>query len=433
MRLRLAVLATLVTTLAAVAVASVASAAPGHNRGLTINAIPNPIDAGEGVFIYGHLNVGPVGDQTIVLYHHLAGSGRGYTKVGQTTTDSRGFYEFTRAEDVVMTNRSWFAREQGAHRIHSRTVFERVSALVSMTASTTTAVTGQPVTFTGTVTPNHAGERVILQQQDNAGNWRDLKSGRLDGGSNYSIIYRWRFAGDHTVRVLFPRDARNIAGSANPVTVAVQQKQITGFTINSSDQLISFEQSVTISGVLDEPGSSSTPEPNTPVTLWARNAYQSQFTPVADTTTGTDGSYTFAPPPEMPQNNTVYQVRTTLAPRRHSAVLFEGVQDVLTLTPSSTTSAVGGRVTFTGTVLPDKAGHVIYLQRLGADGNWHNEEIRFVTHGDTFQFGWTFGKAGSYEFRARITGDRGNVGGASAPVAIQVSPATNPSTLPPAS
>ena len=430
MRLRLAVLATLVTTFAAGAVTSVASAAPRHNRGLTINAIPNPIDAGEGVFIYGQLNVGPVGGQTIVLYHHLAGSFRGYTKVGQTTTDSRGFYEFTRAEDVVLTNRSWFVREQGIHQIHSRTVFERVSALISLAASTTTAVTDQPVTFTGSVTPNHAFEPVVLQEQGADGNWRDLKSGRLGGGSNYSITYAWRFAGDHTVRVLFPSDARNIAGSANPVTVAVQQKQVPGFTITSSDQLISYGQSVTISGVLDEPSSVTTPEPNTAVTLWARNAYQSQVTPIADTTTGSDGSYTFGP--QMPTYNTVYQVRTTLAPHRHSAVLFEGVQDVLTLTPSSTTSEVGGSVTFTGTILPDKAGHVIYLQRLGADGDWHNEEIRFVTNASTFQFGWTFGKAGTYQFRARITGDRGNVGGASAPVTITVSPAVS-TMLPPAS
>ena len=166
------------------------------------------------------------------------------------------------------------------------------------------------------------------------------------------------------------------------------------------------------------------------MTLWARNAYQSKFIPVADTTTGPDGSYTF--PPQAPFYNTVYQVRTTLAPRRHTAVLFEGVQDVVTMTPSSTTSELGGKVTFTGTVLPDKAGHVIYLQRLGADGDWHNEEVRFVTHADTFQFGWVFGKAGAYEFRARITGDRGNVGGASAPVTILVSPATNTTSLPPA-
>ena len=71
MRARFAVLATVVTTLVAVLVPSVVNAAPSHNRGLTINAIPNPIDAGEGVFIYGHLNVAPVGGQRIILYHHL--------------------------------------------------------------------------------------------------------------------------------------------------------------------------------------------------------------------------------------------------------------------------------------------------------------------------------------------------------------------------
>jgi plastocyanin len=137
--------------------------------------------------------------------------------------------------------------------------------------------------------------------------------------------------------------------------------------------------------------------------------------------------------PQSPPSNTIYQVRLTLGSGRRSAVLFEGVQDVLTLTPSSTTSQVGGHVTFTGTVLPDKAGHVVYLQRLGADGDWHNEEIGLVTNASTFQFGWTFGKAGTYQFRARITGGDGNIGGASAPVTIQVAPTTNPSALPPAS
>jgi hypothetical protein len=425
MRPRLAVLSMVVFTLFALAGPSMATAAPRHNRGLTINAIPNPIDAGEGVFIYGHLNVPQVGGQTIILYHHLAGSGNGYTRVGQTTTDSHGFYEFTRAEDVVMTNRSWFVREGGIHQIHSRTVFERVAALVSLSASTTSAVTGQPVVFTGHVDPNHAGELVVLQQETASGDWRTLKSGRLDDASNFSITHRWRFAGDHTVRVVFPGDRRNILGAANPVTVAVQQKQITGFAISSSDQLITYGQTVTISGVLRNAAAGA------PVTLWARNAYRDKSMPIADTTTGSDGSYSFAP--QTPAYNTVYQVRTTLAPHRHSAVLFEGVQDAATLTPDSTTSQVGGHVTFTGTVLPDKAGHIIYLQRLGADGDWHNEEIRVVTNASTFQFGWTFGKAGTFQFRARITGERGNVGGASAPVSIQVSPATNPSALPPAS
>jgi hypothetical protein len=431
MRPRLAVLATVVTTLLAVAMPSIVSAAPRHNRGLTINAIPNPILAGEGVFIYGQLNDTPVSGQTIVLYHHLAGSGLGYTRVGETTTDSRGFYEFTRAEDVVMTNRSWFVREAGGHKIHSRTVFERVAALVSMTASTTEAVTGQPVVFTGHVDPNHAGERAVLQEQTSSGDWRDLGSGRLGRGSDYAITYRWRFAGDHDVRVLFAGDDRNVRGESSPITVTIQQKQVPGFTINSSSQLITYGQSVTISGVLDQPGSAATGVPNTPVTLWARNAYRDQFSPVADTTTGSDGSYKFAP--QAPIYNTLYQVRTTLAPHRHSAVLFEGVQDAVSMTPSSPTSTVGGQVTFNGTVLPDKTGHVIYLQRLGADGEWHNVEVRVVQFGSTYRFAWTFGRAGMYEFRSRITSDRGNVGGASPPVTIHVSPATNPAALPPAS
>ncbi len=83
------------------------------------------------------------------------------------------------------------------------------------------------------------------------------------------------------------------------------------------------------------------------------------------------------------------------------------------MSSSSSTSTVGGKVTFTGSVAPDKAGHVIYLQRLGADGDWHTVEVRTVAPGSTFSFGWTFGTAGTKQFRARILGGPENVGAAS--------------------
>lgn len=432
MRLRLAVLASVVTTLLALAVPSVVMAAPRHNHGLTINAIPNPLPvAGDGVLIYGYLQGSPAGGQRIVLYHHLVGI-PGYTRVGHTTTGPNGYYQFTRAEDVVMTNRSWFTRDTNDPGVHSRTVYERVAATVSMSPSTTTAITGQPVVFTGHVTPDHSGERILLQQQiGSSDDWHTLKVGRIGPGSNYAITWRFGRAGERDVRALFPGDRRNISGASNPVSITIQQKQIPGFTITSSSPLLDYGQAVTISGVLDQAKNSNMPEQNTPVTLWARTADQSQFRPVADTTTGQDGSYVF--PAQVPPNNGQYLVRTTLAPHRHSAVLLEGVQDVLSIVPSSTTSRVGGQVTFDGTALPDKTGHVIYLQRLGADGDWHNVEIRVVQFGSTFHFAWTFGKAGTYQFRARITSDHANVGNASAPVTIQVSPATTPSSLPPAS
>ncbi len=137
------------------------------------------------------------------------------------------------------------------------------------------------------------------------------------------------------------------------------------------------------------------------------------------TTTGADGSYSFAN--VASSTNELYLVRTTFAPRRHSAVLFEGVQDVVTMSSSSGTSTVDGHVLFTGSVSPSKAGHAIYLQKLGKDGDWHTVEVRFVNSASTFQFGWTFGTMGTKEFRARITGGPANVGGASAPVTVVVS------------
>jgi hypothetical protein len=138
-------------------------------------------------------------------------------------------------------------------------------------------------------------------------------------------------------------------------------------------------------------------------------------------TTDACGNYSFT---QSPPHNTIYVVRTTLPPRRHTAPLFEGVRDLVTLTPSSTSSTVGGHITFSGGVTPDKAGHVIYLQKLGADNDWHTVEIRIVHSDASFQFGWTFGTPGSKEFRARIPGGPFNLGGASAPVTINV-------TLPP--
>ncbi len=66
---------------------------------------------------------------------------------------------------------------------------------------------------------------------------------------------------------------------------------------------------------------------------------------------------------------------------------------------------------------------MIYLQKLGADGDWHTVETRVVRPSSTFSFGWTFGTAGTKQFRARITGGPANVGGASPAVTVDVLPA----------
>ena len=431
MRLRLAVPAFAVAVLAVGYLPAVTTAAPRHNHGLTIAATPNPVIAGEGVLIYGQLKGPNSGGQTIRLYHHVVGSGQGYTPVGTTTTDSFGFYEFTRAEDVVYTNRDWFVR--GPDGAHSRTVREQVVPLVSVSASTTSTDTNHPIVFTGSVAPNHAFERVFLQQQiGSTDDWRTLTSTFLGAGSHYTLAHRWRRPGNHDVRVLIRRDARNLAGASDPVTVEIQQAQVPGFTINSSDPIAPAGSTVTISGVLDQAGTSS-PEPNALIQLWGRRPGQDRFLVLADGTTASDGSY------QLTQSglttDMIYVVRTMRAPdnpMRHTAVLFQGVQDVVTLQASASSASVGDPVTFIGTVMPDKAGHVIYLQKLGKDGDWHTAAVSIVRNDSTYEFVWRFGSPGTFTFRTRITSDRFNVGGHSDPVTVTVT-APPASSLPPGS
>jgi hypothetical protein len=412
-------------------VPNLGSAAPRHNHRLTIAAAPDPVSAGDGVLIYGQLERASVAGQPIQLYHHLIGTGRGYTLVGTTTTDSHGFYEFTRAEGVVYTDRNWFVR--GPDGAHSRTVHERVFALVNANASSTSTDTAHPIVFTGTVTPNHAFERVFLQaQRGSSDDWHTLASARLDGRSNYTLPYRWKRPGERDVRVVFRRDDRNLRGVSDPITVDVEQAQRPGFTINSSSPITDEGTGVTISGVLDQPGA-TTPDPGAVVQLWGRSAYQDQFVVLADGTTGQDGSYSFNQPAVT--TNTVYYAATLRVrhqQRRRTARLYQGVRDVVTMQSNTSSASTDQPVTFSGTVMPDKAGHSIYLQQLGKDGDWHGVEVGTVRNDSTFEFAWAAGSPGTHTFRARITSDRANVGSHSPPVSVGVT-APPASSLPPGS
>jgi hypothetical protein len=154
---------------------------------------------------------------------------------------------------------------------------------------------------------------------------------------------------------------------------------------------------------------------------------------LADASTGSDGSYSFSQ--TGLSTNTVYYVATMplqQTARRHTAPLYQGVGAVATIQSSAGSATTGQAVRFTGTVIPDKAGHVIYLQKRGEDNGWHTVEVRIVRDDSTFQFHWTIGSPGVHTFRARITSDGTNVGSASAPVSITAS-APPASSLPPGS
>jgi hypothetical protein len=415
MRPRIAVLAAAFAMFAAAVVPGTALAAPHHDRGLTIHAVPRQVIAGEAVLIYGQYKGPNPGNRLIRLYHRI-NPNPVFSLISVTRTDSLGRYEFVRAEGIVETNRNWFVR--GPQATHSRTVHERVQALVSLQASVPSGITRHPIVFSGHVTPDHAGERVALQaQKGSSDDWATIGHGVIGPDSNYVISHAWRTPGDRDVRVVFRGDRRNTPAASDITSVTIQQAQVADFTISTSDPIVDNNQPATVSGVLDQAGT-TTPEPGTMVALFRRVPQSGPFSEVATTTTGMDGSYSFT---VQTTTNELYQVRTVTAPARHSATLFQGVQDVVTMTPSATTSTVDGSVTFSGTVSPDKAGHVIYLQKLGKDNDWHTVEVRFVNAASQFQFAWTFGTAGTKEFRARITGGPANVGGVSPASTVVVS------------
>jgi hypothetical protein len=257
-----------------------------------------------------------------------------------------------------------------------------------------------------------------------------LGSSFTGGGSNFRIVYRFKIPGLRDVRAVFVGDSRNLRGFSDPLSVYVQQTQIAGFTITTSAPVIDYGNSTVISGVLGAAGT-TTAASGVPVTLFARTARQG-WQGIANGTTGPDGRYSF--PAVSPQSNTLYVVRVTLTPHRHSAYLFEGVRDLVSASPSVTTSTVGSTITFTGQVTPSRlAGDVVYLQRLGKDGDWHTVKVTLTNSAGAYSIAWTLGDAGTDTFRVRALGDRLNFGGVSAPMSITVNPAPSPQVLVPAS
>jgi hypothetical protein len=413
---------------------------------VSIEVAPREITAGDPVVIFGRLNCrdsAVQAGQTVRLYHHLSGvPGSGVTYVQSTTTDSRGFYEFARADGVVETNRSWYVR---AHDAQSARKSIKVAAQVTVAgpAEGTQLLTGpaNKVTFTGTVSPADVGARVILQRQNAAtgSEWRRIDRGQVLAGGSFSIVHRFLVPGDANIRVLVHSQRRNIPSSSNVLEYEISQAQDPRLTINASLDPIAFGQSVTISGVLAG-------GPDHPLTLLARTASQRGFAPVAQAETDASGNYSFAP--QTPVNSTFYRVdagplcaaappnaRACESLRREpdltSAVLYEGVKNVLTAQVSASTVQAGQQLTFSGSVAPNHGGHIIYLERQNAsDSGFHVVEVVSIGSGSAYSIVHTVYDPGTKVFRVRVPGGPENGGAVSAPFTIQVTPAPASALMP---
>jgi phage protein U len=407
---------------------------------VSMQVAPRQIAAGDPVVIFGRLrcvNRASAAGQQVILYHHLTGLS-GFTPVESATTDAHGFYEFGRADGVVETNRSFFVRSHGARSATKRI---RVAAQVTLSGSAEGALlTGYPnrVTFTGAVSPADVGARVILQRQNalTGNQWRRIDSGVVESTGDFTITHTFIVPGDANLRVLVRSQGRNVTSESNILADTVSQAQNPELTIQASADPISSGEAVTISGKLAVGGEGRS------LTLMAHTARQPGFVAVVQTTGNSAGEYSF--PAQLPANSTFYRVdagQLVCPPNAvcpaiafrpvSSAVLYEGVKDVLTAQASPTTVQAGQSVTFSGTVSPDQTGHVIYLERQNARGpGFHVVQLAFVGAGSSYTIVHRFYDAGTKLLRVYIPGGPDNQGAASQPFTIQVNPALASTLMP---
>jgi hypothetical protein len=391
---------------------------------------PRLITAGEATEVSGRLacrHATPAA-QPVTLYAHVAGSA-GYVPVQSTTTETSGAYKFSTAAEIA--NTSFYVRSHGAQSGRRRL---RVAAAVTLSGPPegTQIETGPPnkQTFSGTVNPADAGARVILQRQNavTGNEWHRIGIGEVQAGGTYTITHTFRVPGDASIRVLVRSDGLNIPSPSNELEYNISQAQNPSLTISSSADPIGYGQSATISGVL---AGATTPQT---VTLEARTVHQQGFAPVAEASTGAGGAYSF--PAQTPVNSTLYRVSTAdpscYAPgpalrackTLKSAVLYEGVKDVLTAEVSATTVKAGEALTFKGTVVPDHTGHIIYLERQNAAGTgFHVVQVGYVLPGSEYSIVHQVYVPGTKVYRIDIPGGPDNGRAVSQLFTVVVTPA----------
>jgi hypothetical protein len=336
----------------------------------------------------------------------------------------------------VKADTVFFASALGAR---SRSTKVKVAPQVEMTIPPTPADNsqlftgkGHIVSFAAKVSPAAKGAEVLLQRENAVGGelWNVIQRHVFVGeGGNISFQHRFVVPGDANVRlVVRPNGAFTVRGLSTPMSYQISQAQIPGFTIETTHDSIFPGERIEIHGKLAA-GSGQK------VTLYSHLRGQHPFTEVGFTTTGSEGAYSF---PETPGQNTFYMVKG--AGNIHSAVLFEGVKDVLSPDPAPSAVMQGQPVTFTGTVSPAYKEEPVYLERENLfGGGFHIIGTTHLTEEGTGRYSifYEFAAPGKKMLRIRVPGNPANQGAVSAPFAVEVTPAplplvkpAPPSTLP---
>jgi hypothetical protein len=162
---------------------------------------------------------GGLDGQPVNLWAEPAGTA-GWQPAGTATTGPDGSFHLAVAPAATTAYRASFAGSDTHATAESTQVTVAVRTRVSARKSAGTIRRGQRFTVTGTVSPNHAGQRVSLQRLV-GGAWKTAATGTLSASSTYTLRATPPTTGRLTYRVYKSADRDHAASASARQTVTV--------------------------------------------------------------------------------------------------------------------------------------------------------------------------------------------------------------------
>jgi hypothetical protein len=202
-----------------------------QNPALTLNSSADPLTIGQSTTLSGTVQGGA--GQPVNLFAKTPGGG-GFTQVATTMADGSGNYSFVQ---VPLHNTLYQAQAGGKK---SAQLFEGVKFLLTASEAPGTVNAGDPVTFSGTVSPDATGHAIYLQRQNPSGNgFHTVQVENVGAGSVYSITRRLFVPGTKVFRVFIPGGPLNQGAASGTFTINVNPaspQQVNGSQPDSTNE-----------------------------------------------------------------------------------------------------------------------------------------------------------------------------------------------------
>jgi hypothetical protein len=202
-----------------------------------------------------------------------------------------------------------------------------------------------------------------------------------------------------------------VTGAGSLAWAAPATGTATRLSISTSPTTVTDGSSVQITGRLTETANGDWLE-GADVHLFARRPGTTSWSQLAVGTTGKGGYVNFSEKPSVNLDYTLHFPGQDGFAASQSPVVEELVRPYVTATMSAHQTTVNHSVSLTGSVKPNHAGEVIYLQQATSKG-WSSIAHEALSSGSAYKFVIDPVAKGTYYFRIWVPAADGNIGGAS--------------------